>query len=214
MNTINLNDLRQEYLQGKLESTSTSSSPFKQFAKWFERAVAASSPLPEAATLCTTDKKGRPNARVILLKDYGENGFTFFTNYESKKGKELKKNPYVALNFFWPALEQQIRIRGKLALLPEKASDAYFKTRPRESQLASWASKQSSAVGSRRELELAFREVSTRFYNQDVPRPPNWGGYVLKPDYFEFWQGRQNRLHDRITYTLKKKNWQKSRLAP
>ena len=165
--------------------------------------------------LATTTQDGQPSARTVLLKGVEKRGFIFFTNYDSRKGKELAENPNAALVFYWPDLERQVCVAGKVTKLPFAESEAYFRSRPKGSQLAAWASDQSSAVSDRETLEQQWREMEARFTGQDIPCPPNWGGYVLSPARIEFWQGRPNRLHDRFRYTLQEDgSWTIERLAP
>lgn len=164
--------------------------------------------------ISTVDSENRPSSRIVLLRDVNENGFVFYTNYLSRKAKEIKEKNFGAINFFWPELERQIRIKGELEKVSTKVSDDYFALRPRGSQIGAWASPQSSKIESREILEQNEKYFTEKFQNQAVPRPENWGGYLLKPDYFEFWQGRENRLHDRVSYEKKEDNWVIFRLAP
>jgi pyridoxamine 5'-phosphate oxidase len=186
--------------------------PFTQFEVWFDRAL-EEAPLAEAMTLATVDLSGHPDARMVLLKGFGPGGFRFFTSYESAKGGQLGAMPYAALVVYWRELDRQVRARGPVERLSAEDSDAYFATRPRESQLGAWASPQSRPLGSRGELETLLDEVRGRF-GGEVPRPPHWGGYVMKPDTVEFWQGQVARLHDRFRYTRRGGGWQIERLAP
>jgi pyridoxamine 5'-phosphate oxidase len=189
--------------------------PIRQFARWFQEALAAGVPEANAMTLATCSPDGRPAARVVLLKGYDQNGFTFFTNYTSRKARELTANPQAALVFFWPEMKRQIRIEGTTSPTTADESDAYFASRPADSQLGAWASDQSAVIGSREELEARFRLMQGRFAGGAVPRPPHWGGYRLAPDLLEFWQGRPFRLHDRLCYTRQADGtWKRQRLAP
>lgn len=188
--------------------------PIQQFARWFHDAVDAKLTLPEAMTLATADRGGRPSARVVLLKDFDEHGFVFFTNFESRKARELTANPQAALCFWWPALERQVRIEGRVARVPDPESDAYFSTRPRGSQIGAWASAQSEVIESRRILEERATELSARWIESSVPRPPYWGGFRLAADTIEFWQNRDDRLHDRFRYSRMGDGWRVERLAP
>jgi pyridoxamine 5'-phosphate oxidase len=210
-------DIRREYSLGGLRRADLDANPIAQFQKWFEQATKA---LPQkeidvnAATLATTDKSGKPSARIILLKGLDEHGFIFFTNYGSRKGRELLENPNASLVFYWQQLERQVCIAGSVGKISRKESESYFKSRPRSSQLAAWASNQSDVVADRAVLEAKWNEMEKKFPNE-VPLPPNWGGYVLKPERIEFWQGRPSRLHDRFCYTRQKNNsWKLERLAP
>lgn len=187
--------------------------PIEQFRKWFVEAVETISHLPEAMTLATADERGRPSARLLLLKGVDGAGFTFFTNYDSRKAVELSANPYAALVFWWPPLEKQVRIEGAVQLVSEEESDLYFATRPRGSQLGAWASNQSGTI-SEDVLEKQLAEAELRYQDRPVPRPPHWGGFRLIPEMIEFWQGRPNRLHDRFRYRREDGNWIIERLAP
>lgn len=188
--------------------------PIHQFGRWFHDAIEAKAALPEAVTLATADRDGRPSARVVLLKDFDEHGFVFFTNYESRKARDLEANPRAALCFWWPALERQVRIEGSVTRVEEKESDAYFSTRPRGSQIGAWASEQSSVIESRRLLEERAADLSARWIESSVPRPPHWGGFRLLPESVEFWQNRDDRLHDRFRYVRAGARWKIERLAP
>lgn len=189
--------------------------PIKQFAEWFDDALAAVPYLPNAMTLATSTKDGRPSARVVLLKSFNEDGFVFYTNYSSRKAEELARNPRAELMFYWPELNRQVRIEGTVEKTPEQESDDYFQTRPRDNQISAWASSQSAVIRSRQELEKRFQEIEKKFENEIVPRPPHWGGYRLKPQKIEFWQSRENRLHDRLLYVLQGNGaWALQRLAP
>ena len=187
--------------------------PMAQFAVWFERAL-EETPLAEATTLATVDMSGNPDARMVLLKGFGPAGFRFFTNYESAKAAQLGGTPHAALVVYWRELDRQVRARGPVERLPAEESDAYWATRPRDSQLSAWASPQSKAIPSRGELEGLLEEVTERHAGGDVPRPPHWGGYVLHPETVEFWQGQVARLHDRFRYTRTADGWRIERLGP
>lgn len=190
------------------------SNPISQFAQWFEHAQASVKPLPHAAALATATAAGRPSLRMVLLKSYDTHGFVFYTNYRSRKGRELARNARATLLFYWGELERQVRVEGRVARLPARASDEYFATRPRGSQLAAWASNQSARLAARAALERRYASVARR-YRDAVPRPPHWGGYCLAPEEIEFWQGREDRLHDRILYRLGRGGrWAIERLAP
>ena len=187
--------------------------PIEQFGEWFERA-ADEVPLVDAMTLATVDADGLPDARMVLLKGYGADGFRFFTNYDSAKGSQISAQPQAALVVYWRELDRQVRMRGAVERLPAEDSAAYFASRPRDSQLGAWASPQSRALDTRRELDDAVQEAEARFADQDVPRPPHWGGYLLRPSTVEFWQGQVGRLHDRFRYTREGEGWRIERLAP
>jgi pyridoxamine 5'-phosphate oxidase len=188
--------------------------PIRQFAHWFRDAIEAKIPLAEGMTLATVDDEGRPSARVVLLKDFDERGFTFYTNYRSRKAIELDRNPHAALCFWWGPLERQVRIEGRVERVAEGESDAYFATRPRGSQIGAWASPQSSPIESREELETTAFALIEEYAGKDVPRPPHWGGYRLHPSALEFWQNRDDRLHDRFRYERIKDGWKITRLGP
>jgi pyridoxamine 5'-phosphate oxidase len=212
---MQLPDIRKEYAQAGLREADVDPDPIRQFQAWFKEALAANVPEPNAMTLATATPDGRPSARVVLLKAIDEAGFTFHTNYDSRKGRELAGNPWAALAFYWPALERQVRVEGSVERMPPAESDAYFQTRPLGSRLGAWASPQSAVVPDREALEQRLREVARRYEGRDVPRPPFWGGYRLRPVAVEFWQGRPNRFHDRLFYRrLPSGGWQLERLAP
>jgi pyridoxamine 5'-phosphate oxidase len=206
-------NLRRDFVKTSFDGKDADNNPFKQFEIWFDEAIKSQANEPNGMVLSTVNKKGRPSSRIVLLRGMENNGFNFFTNYNSRKGKDLKENPYGCLLFFWPELERQIRIEGKIVFAPAEISDEYFNLRPRNSRIGACASPQSKVLKSRKELEKMVDAVNAK-YSEDVPRPKNWGGYILKADYYEFWQGRQSRLHDRICYTFKGKKWIKQRLAP
>jgi len=205
---------RHDLETGALGESDVAADPFLQFHAWLEAALAAQVLDPHAMTLATSDAAGRPSARIVLLRGYDPRGFVFFTNYESRKGLELAARPAAAALFFWPSLQRQIRIEGSVERLAPGESDAYFASRPRGHRLSAWASPQSEVVKDREELETRMRETERRFEGIDVPRPPNWGGLRLVPREFEFWQGRRNRVHDRILYERGEGGWRRARLAP
>lgn len=206
--------IRREYALEHLDEGDVSKNPFVQFNAWFNDAINAEVTEPNAMVLATATAFGRPSARMVLLKGFDENGFTFFTNYQSKKATQLEQNPFAALVLFWPELERQIRIEGKVAKVSEQESDDYFNSRPEGSKISAWVSPQSRAVHGRNFLESIKVIIESQFTDKTISRPPNWGGYRLTPDIIEFWQGRPNRLHDRIQYTLTKERWVIERLAP
>ncbi len=208
-------DLRNNYASASLDVKDVDKNPIVQFEKWFGEALKAQLPEPNAMTLSTVSAEGRPTARIVLLKGITKNDLLFYTNYESRKGKELARHPFVALTFFWMGLERQVRIEGSVSKLDIKNSTEYFHSRPRESQIGAWASPQSETIPDRSALEKKARDFTEKFAGQEVPLPPHWGGYQVTPDRIEFWQGRPSRLHDRILYTrATNDNWKISRLAP
>ena len=211
---INLANIRTEYKKGTLDENDVEKSPLMQFDKWFKEAVNSKIPEVNAMTIATANNQGRPSARMVLLKQYDEKGFVFFTNYESAKAKDIAENPQAALLLFWEPLERQVRIVGKVEKVSVGESFEYFRTRPIDSQLGAWASHQSSIISARALLEKAFGEMLEKFKNGEIPLPPFWGGLRIIPDEFEFWQGRTNRLHDRISYKKNTDGWTISRLSP
>ena len=214
MNTFNDTiNIRSEYRLNKLSEKSVHRNPFKQFENWFNLVLKMDFTEPNAMILATADSKAKPSLRVVLLRGINNKGITFFTNYNSRKGQELLQNSSAALLFYWRELERQVRIEGKIKKISKAESQKYFDTRPVKSQIAAWASDQSKEIADREYLEKKFKKFEERF-SKKVPLPPNWGGFRLVPDYFEFWQGRKNRLHDRICYKKNKNNWKIFRLAP
>lgn len=207
-------DLRKEYIKSILKKEDLHKNPLKQFAIWFQEAREAEVTEPNAMTLSTVSSSGVPSSRIVLLKGIEENELVFFTNYSSQKGKEMLENPHVALNFFWPELERQIRIVGKVVKIGAAESDAYFNSRPIGSQLGAWASPQSSVIDNREEMEKKQKEFEKKYKDKVIPRPPHWGGYKVHPAKIEFWQGRASRLHDRFLYVKENEQWKLVRLAP
>lgn len=208
-------DIRKDYqLQSLLESD-IEKNPIEQFSKWWNQAIESQIDEVNAMTLATVDNNLKPSARIVLLKDFDENGFVFFTNYNSKKGLDMLNNKNVALVFFWKELERQVRIEGTVEKVSEAVSDDYFNSRPEMSRIGAWASPQSKIIDSREILEKKFQTYKTEFEKKEINRPPHWGGYVVKPESIEFWQGRSSRLHDRMVYEKAGDNeWRINRLAP
>ncbi len=207
-------NLRQDYKRSELKESDILKDPIDQFQQWFNNAVKAEIIEPNIMTLATSEKNGRPSARIVLLKGIQADGITFFTNYLSRKGKELKKNPFGCAVFHWAELERQVRIEGRIEKLSKESSEEYFNSRPFESQVGAIISPQSQPIADRNFLENKFNDYLSAHAGTTLQKPAHWGGYILKPDYIEFWQGRSGRLHDRITYTLKGKEWHTERLAP
>lgn len=215
MPTLNFAELRENYTQGGLLESAALPSPLDMFQQWFAEALAMNILEANAMSLATADAQGRPSLRMVLLKDLTPAGFSFFTNYESRKGQELATNPHAALCFHWKELERQVRAAGTVRRLPAEQSEAYFRQRPRPSQIGAWVSAQSTVIPSRETLEDARRQIEQRFEGQEVPMPPHWGGYLLEPAEIEFWQGRPGRLHDRLLYSKEtEQTWRISRLSP
>lgn len=206
--------LRSDYALQGLGEADLDPNPFAQFGRWLNDALAAGLPEPNAMTLATATPEAIPAARIVLLRGMDERGFVFFTNYESRKGAELGTNPNAALVFFWVALQRQVRVEGTVELISESESDNYFNSRPRGSQLGAWASPQSQILSGRDRLEQRVQELELQFEGRDVPRPPFWGGFRVRPSLIEFWQGRTSRLHDRLRYRRDNDQWLIERLAP
>jgi pyridoxamine 5'-phosphate oxidase len=208
-------DLRKEYTFQGLSETDAHLNPFEQFKIWFDQALFAQLPEPNAMTIATATTNGKPSARMVLLKDYDERGFVFYTNYESNKGQQLVKNPWGAIAFWWAELERQVRIEGRVEKVSPAESEAYFHSRPKASQLGAWASNQSQVIDSREVLERRLQQLKEEYENKEVPRPPNWGGFRVIPTEIEFWQGRPSRLHDRLLYQRSEDgSWRIQRLSP
>ena len=211
---MDASSLRKEYTSAGLDKAGVDPDPIVQFHEWFENAVEADLHEPNAMILATATTDGKPSARTVLLKGYDDRGFVFFTNYEGRKAGELEVNPTCALLFYWGELERQIRIEGRASRLSSEESDAYFAGRPRGSRLGAWASEQSHPVEDRSILEERVRALEAEYEGREIPRPPFWGGYRVEPDTIEFWQGRENRLHDRIVYHRSGRGWKIVRLQP
>jgi pyridoxamine 5'-phosphate oxidase len=210
-----ISQLREDFMKGELSETNLNKTPDLQFEQWMKDAIDAKVNEVPACNLATVDKNNKPSARIIYLREFSTNEFYFYTNYDSRKGIQISENPNVCLTFFWPELERQIRIEGVITKKAEaEKSDAYFNARPQDSKIGAWSSPQSRVLNNREELNTFIEGNKTKFNNQKIPRPEFWGGYVIKANYYEFWQGRKNRLHDRIAFTLENGNWKIERLAP
>ena len=208
-------DLRKDYTLEGLSELEIDLNPFIQFKKWFDQALAGQLPEPNAMTIATATSNGKPSARMVLLKDFDERGFVLFTNYNSHKGQELAENPQAALVFWWAELERQVRISGYVEKVSETESDQYFHSRPTNSRLGAWVSNQSEVIESRGVLERRLQEFKSKYENEEIPRPPHWGGLRVIPTEIEFWQGRPSRLHDRLLYSrLDNDTWKIERLSP
>jgi len=209
----NLADLRKSYEREKLEEADVAQDPLEQFTRWMQQAIDAQIPEPNAMTLATVSKENRPSTRPVLIKGCDERGIVWYTNYESRKARQISMNPWASLQFHWVELERVVRIEGKVEKVSTEESEAYYRSRPLDSRIAAWASPQSEVIADRKALEKRVEELN-RKYGENPPLPPNWGGLRLVPERWEFWQGRKNRLHDRIVYRREKGNWVRERLAP
>jgi pyridoxamine 5'-phosphate oxidase len=209
-----LADLRKEYTRAGLTESAADPDPIEQFRRWFGEVVKADLHEPNAMTLATATRDCRPSARMVLLKGFDERGFVFYTNYVGRKGRELDENPCCALVFYWGEFERQVRVEGQASRVSGEESDAYYASRPRGSRLGAWASRQSERVEKREDLEKRLRRLETEYEGRKVPRPPFWGGYRVEPNAIEFWQGRENRMHDRLLYRRTKDGWRIERLQP
>lgn len=215
MENQNIANLRKDYTLQSLDITDVLPDPVNQFQAWFQQALDSELPEPNAMHLSTVNREGHPSARIVLLKGIQNRQFVFYSNYESDKGQQMAAHPYVALTFFWAELERQVRVEGPVEQVPPEVSDEYFRSRPRASRIGAWVSPQSHTISDRAELEQRQAELTEKFSNAEVPRPPHWGGFQVKPERVEFWQGRPSRLHDRILYTRQANgNWKTERLAP
>ncbi|MDE2371564.1 MAG: pyridoxamine 5'-phosphate oxidase [Burkholderiales bacterium] len=210
---MDLTQLRKSYERDELDESASAADPLQQFQRWFDQALSAQLPEPNAMTLATVGADGRPSTRVVLIKGFDERGIVWYSNYESRKGRELALHPWAALQFHWVELERVVRIEGAVERTDAAESDAYYATRPLDSRLGAWASPQSEVIGSRAVLVAGAAKAAAR-WALNPPRPPHWGGYRLRPEAWEFWQGRKSRLHDRLRYRLDAGAWVRERLAP
>lgn len=211
---MDIQHLRKNYRLASFDRKDLAPNPLDQFKIWFQDAMNAQVDEPNAMSLATATREGRPSLRMVLLKQFGEDGFIFFTNYESRKAKELAENPYASCNLFWRELERQVCIEGKVEKVPIETSEKYFSERPRGSQLGTWASKQDSIIESRAVLEQEYQRKAQQYLGNSIPLPEFWGGFMIRPERYEFWQGREDRLHDRFQYIKVGSDWQVDRLSP
>jgi pyridoxamine 5'-phosphate oxidase len=209
-----LKDIRTDYQKYELTEHTIAKDPFQQLTLWLTQAIHAQEPDPTAMILSTVDKEGNPDARVVLLKELTSEGLVFFTNYKSNKGEQIAANNHVSVVFLWSLLERQVRVKGTVEKISENDSEAYFFSRPLESQLGAWASPQSQVIENRQVLMNNYIHYKKEFETHEMKKPPYWGGFIIRPEYFEFWQGRSNRLHDRLCYSLTGQSWEIHRLAP
>ncbi len=207
-------EFREEYKKGELNESDAKANPIEQFQQWLQVAIESNISEPNAMTLATCTASGKPSARVVLLKEINKNGFVFFTNYLSRKGRELLENPFASLVFDWHVIERQVRVEGRVEKLSDDDSDAYFHERPRQAQIGAWTSPQSKILKNRDELDTLQASFEEKFNNQEIPRPDHWGGFIILPTTIEFWQGRPSRLHDRLVYHNTEEGWTLHRLAP
>ena len=214
MGILDLAAIRKDYALSSLTERDVDADPIRQFERWFADALSAQVLEPNAMTLATATRDGSPSARIVLLKGVDAHGFTFFTDYRSRKGAELTENPLAALTFLWKEIERQVRIAGAVSRVSSAESDAYFRSRPPGSRLGAWASHQSAVIASREALEERLRDVTRQFPTDDIPLPPHWGGFRVVPDEIEFWQGLPSRLHDRLRYHREPSGWRIERLSP
>ncbi len=207
-------EYRQQYGRQRLVVEELLADPMDQFKKWFRESESAGVPEPNTMTLATVNSQGQPTIRVVLMKEITDKGLIFYSNFKSRKGREIEHHPQAAINFYWQLMERQVRLEGSIAKVPDQQADEYFRTRPRGSQLGAWVSQQSKVIPSREFLEEQLESYKAKFHNEEIPRPPHWGGYQLTPIRVEFWQGGEDRLHDRIQYTFQQDLWERCRLAP